>query len=405
MTTLLLIHYFSDITRFLFGGFYSPENVSVLIQTQAKEYSWFLKLLLNCFGYSCVILPGYFVIKYVQVNNYLEKNDGKRKLNDFYLYIINLLLLLFVGSTCIYRLVSLCIKGTSHGGGVQDPESVDLLSSNGKDGGTGISPRKETSGPSSAVLKSQSTSRECLKLTWCFSGLMMSYLTWGVLQEKIMTQKYYNYGNGQYSYFTNSQYLVFVNRLLAFLMSLCALQYHRLAMGRHRAPLYKYSYASLSNIMSAWFQYEALKYVNFPTQVLAKSCKIIPVMLMGRLVSRKRYEYYEYFTAFLISLGMGMFMIGSAEGKNREYTNSAGTLTATGLLLLSMYMIFDSFTANWQDNLFREYRMTPLQMMCGVNLFSTLFTAASLNLQSGFMESFQFIVQVFHLSPANLLII
>lgn len=293
-------------------------------------------------------------------------------------------------------MVSLCING-SHGSGSgngPDLENIDLLprKTNKEDEN---SLRKDVSADFTTVLKKHITSQECLKLTWCFSGLMMSYLTWGVLQEKIMTQRYYNYGNGQYSHFTNSQYLVFANRLLAFLMSLLALQYQRVTIGRHQAPLYKYSYASLSNILSAWFQYEALKYVNFPTQVLAKSCKIIPVMLMGRLVSRTRYECYEYFTALLISLGMVLFMIGSTDTNSTSHINSE-TLTATGFLLLAMYMLFDSFTANWQDSLFREYRVTPLQMMCGVNLFSTLFTAASLNLQGGFMESFQFIIDVSH---------
>lgn len=35
----------------------------------------------------------------------------------------------------------------------------------------------------------------------------------------------------------------------------------------HTTPLYKYVFCSLSNIMSSWCQYEALKYVSFPMQV------------------------------------------------------------------------------------------------------------------------------------------
>ena len=30
---------------------------------------------------------------------------------------------------------------------------------------------------------------------------------------------------------------------------------------------FRYSYCSLSNILSSWCQYEALKYISFPTQV------------------------------------------------------------------------------------------------------------------------------------------
>ena len=52
-----------------------------------------------------------------------------------------------------------------------------------------------------------------LKLVWCALGLQVSYLTWGVLQERIMTQKY----DGDV--FSNSQFLVFVNRILALLLA------------------------------------------------------------------------------------------------------------------------------------------------------------------------------------------
>lgn len=97
---------------------------------------------------------------------------------------------------------------------------------------------------------------------------MGSYLTWGLLQERIMTQSYVN-SEGKHKFFKDSQFLVFSNRALAFGIAAAYLVTKK--QSRHRAPLYKYSYASLSNIMSTWFQYEALKFVSFPTQVLAKS--------------------------------------------------------------------------------------------------------------------------------------
>ena len=72
--------------------------------------------------------------------------------------------------------------------------------------------------------------------------------------------------SGETGQFKNSQFLVFVNRIVAFIV---ALLYVTLGptQPRHNAPLYKYSYSSFSNIMSSWFQYEALKFVSFPTQV------------------------------------------------------------------------------------------------------------------------------------------
>lgn len=231
-----------------------------------------------------------------------------------------------------------------------------------------------------------SPTRECILYAYCFIGLMATYLTWGLLQEKIITQEYVNV-DGKKSFFRDSQFLVFTNRFLAFLIACTYLSLK--SQQRHRAPMYKYSYASFSNIMSAWFQYEALKFVNFPTQVLAKSCKIIPVMLMGKVVSRAKYEFYEYLTAVLISLGMVFFLMGSANG-----SSGSSITTMTGVLLLTLYMTFDSFTSNWQSDLFRSYQMSSIQMMCGVNLFSTLFTAASLTIQGGFLESINFASEV-----------
>ncbi|KAH8236835.1 hypothetical protein KR026_012264, partial [Drosophila bipectinata] len=346
VVSLLVIHFFSDLLRASLGGHYSQDvTLSHLVEAQSSDYAWLLKLLVNCFGYSCVFVPGYLIYKYVARTNYLERGN----------------------KTCLYRAVNMCITGNS---------SYDQLEP------LGSSPADKER-PAVSTTPKRTSSQEAVQLMWCFGGLMVSYLTWGVLQEKIMTQHYLNFA-GESSKFKDSQFLVFANRLLAFLVALVYLQWQPSPV-RHRAPLYKYSYASFSNIMSAWFQYEALKFVNFPTQVLAKSCKIIPVMLMGKIMSKAKYETYEYATALLISLGMIFFLGGSSDS-----TKASGVTTLTGIFLLSMYMVFDSFTANWQGSLFKSYGMTSLQMMCGVNLFSSIFTGASLSMQGGFMDSLAF---------------
>ncbi|XP_033166029.1 adenosine 3'-phospho 5'-phosphosulfate transporter 1 [Drosophila mauritiana] len=345
VVSLLVIHFFSDLLRASLGGYYNQDvTLSQLVESQSSDYAWFLKLLVNCFGYSCVFVPGFLIYKYVGRINYLERGN----------------------KTFLHKAINMCITGNS---------GYDQL-----DAGSSTADKDR---PAASTAPKRTSSQEAVQLLWCFGGLMISYLTWGVLQEKIMTQNYLNF-TGESAKFKDSQFLVFSNRLLAFLVALAYLQWQPSPV-RHRAPLYKYSYASFSNIMSAWFQYEALKFVNFPTQVLAKSCKIIPVMLMGKIMSKAKYESYEYVTALLISLGMIFFMSGSSDS-----SKASGVTTLTGIFLLSMYMVFDSFTANWQGSLFKGYGMTPLQMMCGVNLFSSIFTGASLSMQGGFMDSLAF---------------
>merc|ERR1719187_1917341 len=227
--------------------------------------------------------------------------------------------------------------------------------------------------------------QEGLQVILCSLGLLGSYSTWGYLQEKIMTTHYED-SLGNKGQFHDSQFLVFVNRILAFGVALLVIAVRR--QPRHRAPLFKYSYCSFSNIMSSWCQYEALKYVSFPTQVLAKASKIIPVMLMGKVVSRKKYEYYEYVVAVLISLGMVAFLMGNDDGKKADTVT-----TFSGFMILIGYMAFDAFTSNWQNELFSEYKMSSIQMMAGVNLFSCLLTSVSLLQQGVFYTSLAFMSQ------------
>lgn len=57
-------------------------------------------------------------------------------------------------------------------------------------------------------------------------------------------------------------------------------------------------------------------------------------------------------------------------------------------------MVFDSFTSNWQSELFAQYSTSSLQMMLGVNFFSCLLTTVSLLQQEGFFDSLIFSVKV-----------
>lgn len=262
----------------------------------------------------------------------------------------------YSGTGCLFRSIQLCVFGTPRDS--TDPEV----------GGVKPVSKDDVASPSSF---SQTT----VKLLFCAGGLQLSYITWGILQERIVTKNYEEIqadGSVKLVKFTNSQFLVFVNRALALVVASTCIVLTR--QPRHTAPLYKYSFSSFSNIMSSWFQYEALKFVSFPTQVLCKASKIIPVMLMGKLISKKTYPYYEYVVAVLLSAGVSLFLLAADPSGKRT---SAGT-TFSGAVMLLGYMAFDSFTSNWQSELFTTYKMSTFQMMFGANLFSCLFTIWSM---------------------------
>ncbi len=69
-------------------------------------------------------------------------------------------------------------------------------------------------------------------------------------------------------------------------------------------------------MVATWCQYESLKYVTFPVQTLGKCAKMIPVMLWGIVIMRKRYGAKDFGLAFCVTLGCTLFLLtGSVKSK------------------------------------------------------------------------------------------
>ncbi|XP_028932001.1 solute carrier family 35 member B1 isoform X2 [Ornithorhynchus anatinus] len=114
----------------------------------------------------------------------------------------------------------------------------------------------------------------------------------------------------------------------------------------------------------------ALQFVNYPTQVLGKSCKPIPVMLLGVTLLKKSYPKAKYVCVLLIVAGVALFLYrprtGGGGGGGGEHVVGYGEL----LLLLSLTL--DGLTGVSQDHMRAHYQTGSNQMMLNINLWSTL---------------------------------
>ena len=196
------------------------------------------------------------------------------------------------------------------------------------------------------------------QMAFAACGLQIFYLTWGALQERVMTKPY----GGER--FGASEFLVFSNRFAAFLVATVMITWFDPVTAR--APFRIFSLPAFSNIISSWCQYSALKFVSFPVQVVFKSNKIIPVMLMGRLIAAKQYKWHEYITAGVISGGILLFMFGQKKGADKKSTTDvAYEKQVAGMCLLLGYICFDSFTSQFQGKIFKQHKISPYRMMQG----------------------------------------
>jgi UDP-galactose transporter B1 len=57
----------------------------------------------------------------------------------------------------------------------------------------------------------------------------------------------------------------------------------------------------------------ALQYLTYPSQVVGKACKPIPVLLLTALVRRKRYSLTKYGCVILLVTGVAIFLYNPTE--------------------------------------------------------------------------------------------
>jgi UDP-galactose transporter B1 len=214
------------------------------------------------------------------------------------------------------------------------------------------------------------------KFALCAGGIFVCYFYYGILQERITRG---NYGDERFTY---SMALVFsqclVNYLYALIMSATVLN-----QGEDRTKTSYYTMCSLSYLVAMVSSNKALMWVNYPTQVIGKSCKPIPVMILGVILGRKSYPLLKYLFVLLIVAGVALFMYKDKAGNSTEEMG-----LGLGEMMLLLSLACDGITGAIQERMKSEYQTKSGHMMKAMNLWSMLFLGAALGVTG---EGFEFI--------------
>lgn len=216
---------------------------------------------------------------------------------------------------------------------------------------------------------------ERVHVAWCVTGIVGCLMVYGVLQERIMVEPF---GTGASAeVFKYSLFLVLCNRLTSCAVAIFMLVTNgKLSEIKPVAPIYTYFAVSLSNVVATTCQYEALKYVSFPVQTLGKCAKMMPVMIWGIIILRKKYGIKDFGIAVAITAGCTIFLLtGSVHSK---VSKSNWDASMYGLMLMLGYLGFDGFTSTFQDKLFKGYQMTTYNQILYTTLCSSILSAFGL---------------------------
>ncbi|CAL5048464.1 unnamed protein product [Urochloa decumbens] len=208
-------------------------------------------------------------------------------------------------------------------------------------------------------------------LAFCVAGIWSAYIYQGVLQETLSTKRF----GPEARRFEHLAFLNFAQNVVCFVWSFIMIKlWSGGSSPAGRAPLWKYWGVSVTNTIGPTMGIEALKYISYPAQVLAKSSKMIPVMLMGTVLYGVKYTFPEYLCTFLVAGGMSSFALLKTSSKTiKKLANPNAPL---GYTLCFLNLAFDGYTNSTQDLIKSRFPKTnPWDIMLGMNLWGTIYNA------------------------------
>ncbi|RQM09493.1 hypothetical protein DD237_006311 [Peronospora effusa] len=226
-------------------------------------------------------------------------------------------------------------------------------------------------------------------LTFCCIGIMVSFTLNGVVLEKITTHRVL--GELSMTFF----FCIF-NSVVAI-----GLSYVR----KEKSSTMPQSFLAVVGALafsSTIASMVALRYVTYITRILGKSCKSIPVMIMG-VVLGKKYAFKKYVSVAVLSIGVAVFLLGTAHEKQHraaqhneshdslpEHERTSNMVLGFSLLVLSL--IFDGATGALEDKFMETYHIGAFDLMYYVNMYKALFSAAGMAINGEVPVFLQYVV-------------
>uniref|UniRef100_A0A023G3L0 Putative udp-galactose transporter related protein n=1 Tax=Amblyomma triste TaxID=251400 RepID=A0A023G3L0_AMBTT len=196
-------------------------------------------------------------------------------------------------------------------------------------------------------------------------GIFLSYFYYGVLHEEITRTKY----GPKKETFVYAQSLLFLSCIMNALFAKLMLSTF-LKQGADTTRRSYYMISAFTYLGAMLASTICLQFVSYTTQVVGKSCKPIPVMVLGVLIGGKRYALSKYLSILVVVLGVALFIY--KDSKASAQVSSQGML-GKGEILLLVSLALDGLTGAVQERMKSEHQTKSGHMMLMTNLWSIVY--------------------------------
>ncbi|KAL1291406.1 hypothetical protein AAHE18_20G198400 [Arachis hypogaea] len=198
--------------------------------------------------------------------------------------------------------------------------------------------------------------RRVLVLTFCVAGIWSAYIYQGILQETLSTKRFGPNGER----FEHLAFLNLAQNVVYLIWSYIMIKIWS-SGSSGGAPWWSYWSCGITNTIGPAMEIEALKYISYPAQVLAKILKNDSSYVDG---------YYSVCLAFEFLI----FAYAYWHTISKTMSKLAHPNATLGYGLCFLNLTFDGFINATQDSLKARYPKTSAwNIMLGMNLWGTIY--------------------------------
>jgi len=223
---------------------------------------------------------------------------------------------------------------------------------------------------STAGMREASATTKALVLAFAAIGIYVTFITSGVFNERLAQPEPPKEKFPDLTVVTSA--LSLTSALAAGL--LLALTGGLFTRDPQVAPLSAWVPPALTHSIGPALGSLALKHIPYTAQVLVKSSKMVPVMVMNLVWNGTSYSLSEYVCTALIAGGVTLFSLRSSKEVKSKIQHYS---PVHGYTLVLLNLLFDGWTSAFQDGIRHKYPHTnPLHIMLGMNLLTSAFSLA-----------------------------
>lgn len=92
----------------------------------------------------------------------------------------------------------------------------------------------------------------------------------------------------------------------------------------------------------------SLEHLNYPTQIIFKSCKLIPVLIGSILIQKKKHKPIDFLAAFAMCVGLIFFTLADSRISPK--------FSSYGVIIILLALVFDAVIGNVQELAMKKHK-------------------------------------------------